>query len=42
MLMNFLFIVCRRIEELLGKIDYNEPEIETLMNMLNRIIARQI
>ncbi|WP_276922939.1 RNA methyltransferase [Ferroplasma acidiphilum] len=29
-----------RIEELLGKIDYNEPEIETLMNMLNRIIAR--
>ncbi|WP_337860347.1 RNA methyltransferase [Ferroplasma sp.] len=29
-----------RIEELLEKIDYNSQEIDTLMNMINRIMAR--
>jgi tRNA/rRNA methyltransferase len=29
-----------RIEELLKKLDYNDQEIDTLMNMINRIVAR--
>lgn len=29
-----------RLEELLAKVDYNEPEIDIFMNMLNRIIIR--